>query len=66
MISITEITIINTSVVTIDNSEVTWKKAMTNIICAKNQEGAWSILMIMMIDDFDDFDDYDDYDDYDD
>ena len=49
MISITEITIINTSVVTIDNSEVTWKKAMTNIICAKNQEGAWSILVIIVM-----------------
>ena len=25
---------------------LTWKKAMTKIICAKNQEGAWSILRL--------------------
>ena len=44
----------------------TWKKAMTNIICAKNQEGAWSILVIIvmiivMIIDYGDYDDCDYY-----
>ena len=39
---------------------------MTNIICAKNQEGAWSILVIILYSDdhYDAYGDYFDYNDY--